>query len=347
MPVEIVRYIYLSAFRFEQAYRARVAPSFESDSRIEKAFQETRSSLGRKLDKLGAWREQFGLVWEIALLLAQNETDQPFLAGKTIDSIHANLMRLAPDSAQVFEASLSSDWEWCEPLDSQEPGDMQNFFVQPLWAAGGSRDWTELLGRWLGRVAEAAQISTRADDAAMFKYYVAHLHGRPLDWLRMKETLPAGEAALLSTQELEALTDLAESPIRVASLLARIALHDRSRCDLAGSPSLAAFKEATQALGRGDAASLIAFEKELRTAQSSFEPNKLWLAWINNACQPAIDSIRSELRSWLPLEPAPASAETVSHLPISSLPVATARVRPAARKAVAKAPAIKRRAMKK
>jgi hypothetical protein len=339
LRMEIIRYVYLAAFRFEQAYRARVASDWRVDPRIEEAFHANRAMLGSELDRLGQWRKQFGIVWEVALLLAQDGTDQPFLAGRTIRSIHAEIERPVPGSQQLFKEALSADWEWCEPLDSQALNDMQQFFSEPLWASKTPFRLAERLDRWLAKDALSTSTADEANHEVVWIYKM-HLLGQPIEWARLFRALLPGKSVALTSADRAAFLALVESPERIARLIARVTFEDRAHCELASAPSATGFKEALRSMGKEGAAELLAFEAEKVNGEGSFQPNDLWLAWVLNACRPGLNAIRDELRTWLPSE---TTAETVVPPPSESAPAARrATAKPPAKKTAARKPATKR-----
>jgi hypothetical protein len=290
--LEAARYVYLAAIRFEDHYRSRVAANYGTSPRIEEAFRDLQTSLGSKLQGLGQWRERFNLIWEVALLLAQDGRDQPYLATRMMRSLHDAITSQGVQLA--FGRRIASDLEALEPLDVQEPGDMAEFIALPLWGEDGQRWVKTELGEWF----RSEMILTEAAGklAAM---YEAHLVGPLPKWDEVLSiVLPP--IATLSEEERTAFGALAESPERIARLLARIAFSDRTQCDLASAPSVSGFKQALRAHRRHSPAALLAFEREQSHSAGAFQPHPLWLAWMQNAGRPALEALRTELLSWVP-----------------------------------------------
>jgi hypothetical protein len=113
-------------------------------------------------------------------------------------------------------------------------------------------------------------------------------------------------------------TEFVSSSERLAKLLVGIALRLPAHSDLVTLPGVDGFREALKAASATDPRALLTLETEVERSHPSFKPNPLWLAWVQSARLVQLNSIRDELKSWLPAPPPPADA------PARAVPAKTA-----------------------
>lgn len=103
----------------------------------------------------------------------------------------------------------------------------------------------------------------------------------------------------LTLQDAQRLAAIASDYERLAVLLARIVLMDRSHIELLRLPTVKAFRDALTTLKVYDPSRLAVLEAKLSTSQAHFKPNTLWLAWIQRAQKSGLDGIRGVIEAWV------------------------------------------------
>ena len=233
------------------------------------------------------------------------------------------LVKFCPEwMRESWDSAMIADLESLHPLDREGPDDLKEFLMRPLWTSmppavaasemgrSGSSVWNVTLGG--GKKDQPVPLPFSQESRRRYVEYLGGENQRfsplvellwnflkaPMDWNRVIDCLLATPDEVLSDEQAREIERLSTDRQRLASLLARMALNERTRLNLAEDPSLADFREAFQSRGFG-AATVLKLEQELQTQQKDFAPNALWLAWVQTVHRPALESIQNEMRSWL------------------------------------------------
>ena len=116
-----------------------------------------------------------------------------------------------------------------------------------------------------------------------------------------------------SNQPAHEVLEIIHSPARMAGLLARLALLDRSRLTLLELPDSATVLDAMRAWRLRGPADLPEFEKQLQEKTRDFDTNPLWLAWMTHVHGDRLRQIADELTK-LAFEPEALPEQVLSNL---------------------------------
>jgi hypothetical protein len=237
----------------------------------------------------------FGLVETMLALVRQAQSPE------------AELIRRAEIELEEATASLSAELRsrarQAFTHDVERAGTGRAGFVeQPLWSLG---DPTGAIPSQIVEAAERIDASAGGPDFRRAWAVLRDFMHQPLSHRDVSVLVPDPEETIsvrpLSPLGAEAVRGLATDSARLAALLARMALDDRTRLDLAAAPSAPGFREAIEHRGMtGD--DLATLETRLAERHKSFAPNALWLVWVQTVHRGGIDAIQAELRSWLPAD---------------------------------------------
>lgn len=204
------------------------------------------------------------------------------------------------DVLPVWMEALIDDFRALRQSDKPhaDPDDLREYLERPL--VQPSDDGLRVISRLERAVEKIAPSLTKPlqDDLVPVLVLIDKWsrHSVSLD-LIAEVALRRKQRALLET-EVRSLESLANDRRRLAILMARLALEDRTHLALAAAPTAAGLREA---MSRGNLTTvdIATLEADLERKQPEFTPNEIWLAWIQVAHSSGIDSIRAEVLSWL------------------------------------------------
>ncbi|HEY5706142.1 MAG TPA: hypothetical protein VIS96_11265 [Terrimicrobiaceae bacterium] len=306
-----MRLLYATIFCLDRDYRGRLG-SAASEATIHAAL-----ATEPLIDEL-RWRSRLMEGSELPtvdrVLIPLSHPKMVAWAHRAIGSFHVQVIKFFPALTEAWEDELIADLEALEPLDREEFDDLQEFLVRPLWRAsvtefaGAAREW----------LAEMRGIEVAAVSAGLLDHYEQHLT-TTLDWEGVCSLILEMDRRQLSPDAADALQHLANDPVRLAKLLAKAALDDRTRLKLTTDPSVAAFRGAFPEFDL-DPATLVELDRRLETSHADFAPNPLWIAWIQTGPRRlGLDGIMAEIRSRL--SPRPVSEPDPIEAPERSEPL--------------------------
>jgi len=220
---------------------------------------------------------------------------------------------VSKDSLPAWRREIENDWGWCHPLSVEEPEHYAEFLARPLWeeSRGIPPEWQPTVDRWHNLPMETDPWLARD----IIQRHLAHCE-RGISWTDLQERLvgtpsqgdeaantPTGPGRL--SADAEAL--VGDLP-RLATLVARVAMRERTRLKLAVEPAFIEFREAAAILGARHANELPELEKKL----GGFVPNALWLAWIQTVHGPALGRLGQELSEWIEPSNRPDAAQELA-----------------------------------
>jgi hypothetical protein len=186
-----------------------------------------------------------------------------------------------------FEWAMRLDMAALRPFGKEGTEDLRDFLCAPLWREPLVQTPSPPRSR-----------PPQGVDGRLWSILQRHLeHG--LNWEELIDALTVQAQESLSAVSSRGISALADNEHRIAELLGRLALNDRTRLDLASAPTVAGFRDALKN-SRTSRAGLLNLERELATRQRGYALSGFWSAWLRTVHRPAIESIRDELRSWLP-----------------------------------------------
>jgi hypothetical protein len=202
-----------------------------------------------------------------------------------------------------FEWAMRLDMAALRPFGKEGTEDLRDFLCAPLWREPLVQTPSPPRSR-----------PPQGVDGRLWSILQRHLeHG--LNWEELIDALTVQAQESLSAVSSRGISALADNEHRLAELLGRLALNDRTRLDLASAPTVAGFRDALKN-SRTPRAGLLNLERELATRQRGYALSGFWSAWLRTVHRPAIESIRDELRSWLPQpgnDDAPAERSSEGH----------------------------------
>jgi hypothetical protein len=274
------RYLYCGLLYHEDRYRVRVLPGSTQrakTSAIETVFNrhsrlvpDMRSDPGRdeiRLLVLSMLRSITGFIRERGDALG------------VFAEFGRGLRAFAPISLMAWNHELENDWHWCHPLGTEDPGNMAEFLTRPLWEAARKvpDEWEPYYQAYFKDTYETP----------LARLHQKHtLEGISMDDVRICVMPPAPVS--------DAAKVLAGDPGRLAGLLARISLQDRTRLSLVDRPTFSEFREAAENLGAYDANGLVDLEQKLPL----FEANGFWRAWLQTVHGDSLIQLRDGILEW-------------------------------------------------
>ena len=289
-----LRLLYATIFRLDRDYRRRfgspaaeatIRAALAADSLVEQVRQLYHSSKQHFEDLRIA-----ELVHWTFMALESSTTEAPALAHEALRKLREALAQFFPTVLEAWENELIADLEELEFLDREKLDDLQSFLVRRLWAPSDPAE--------AGRKRLAAMLPTGPEVSAAFlgllKHCQQHL-SNALDWAGVRSLILEGERRRLSPDAAVALQDIANDPVRLATLLAKAALDDRARLKLTTDPSAPTFRNGFPDFAF-DPTALVELDRRLEKSYPHFTPHPLWLAWIQTARRAGLEAIQAEIR---------------------------------------------------
>jgi hypothetical protein len=293
-----MRLLYATLFRLDRDYRGRfgsaapeaaIRAALAADSLVEQVrqlYEPSEERLGRDVAEL---------VESTFMALASSTTEAPALAHEAVRKLHGTLATFFPTVTDAWENELVTDLEAMEPLDREELNDLQEFLARPLWRTSVNElyEFAEPARKWLAAMRETGP-EVAASSSGLIDHYERHLT-RALDWAGVCSLILERERRRLSPDAAVALQGIANDPVRLATLLAKAALDDRTWLKVTANPSATAFRNAFPGFAL-DPAALVELDRRLEKSHPDFAPHPLWLAWIQTGRRPGLEAIKAEIR---------------------------------------------------